>query len=399
MNKVIFLFYIPLTLKLEKNHYFQDLLHEKIRFEYWDISNISYKNSPREDTIERDYVKKINSLRELKKLLKEETAQNSVFLPLFPYELKVAGIFRVLSKFNCSMVFLARGALPSFGSNGDTPEKGYFSRLPEKIRRVLKEGISHRLKIYFLLFKTYLYKKLNLLKPYDVIFVAGTEGIRTVGGNYLISGETRFININHFDHDNYLAVKDSPERIINNRYCVFLDSYLPYHPEFKLFNVETIAPESYFKSLNTFFKEIENKYDLEVVIAAHPISDYTNNPFAGRKIFTFKTNELVRDCEFVIAQMSTAISYAVLYNKKLLLIYTDEIEQNGYIYKWTKNFSQAFGVNLFNIDRENTPSAIQEINTEAYNDYKYKYLTSKESETRLTKQVFIGYLKNYNYGT
>ena len=42
--------------------------------------------------------------------------------------------------------------------------------------------------------------------------------------------------------------------------------------------------------MNSFFNMIENN-GLKVIIAAHPKSDYKINPFEGREIYKYKTNE------------------------------------------------------------------------------------------------------------
>ena len=66
--------------------------------------------------------------------------------------------------------------------------------------------------------------------------------------------------------------------------------------------------------MNSFFNMIENN-GLKVIIAAHPKSDYKINPFEGREIYKYKTNELVKNSTFTMAHMSSSINFSVLHNK------------------------------------------------------------------------------------
>ena len=76
----------------------------------------------------------------------------------------------------------------------------------------------------------------------------------------------------------------------------------------------------FYGSLNSFFSKVEQHFGCKVVIAAHPSSVYTNNPFDGRDIIYNKTCELIKDCTAVCMHTSNALSYAILFNKPLALL-------------------------------------------------------------------------------
>ena len=116
-----------------------------------------------------------------------------------------------------------------------------------------------------------------------------------------------------------INVNDPKIDIIRNKYVVFLDVFLPYHPDTPLMNLPLIEyPDIYFSEMNSFFDLIEDKYNLEVVIAAHPSANYIGNEFNDRKIIENRTRELVRSSEFVLSHHSNSISYAILYNKDIV---------------------------------------------------------------------------------
>ena len=92
-------------------------------------------------------------------------------------------------------------------------------------------------------------------------------------------------NFNYFDFDNYLEQKTD---IITSNTIVFLDEYLPYHPDFDLLKMEKINANQYYKELNNFFSKIEAHTSSRVVIAAHPKANYNINPFNNRPIYLVK---------------------------------------------------------------------------------------------------------------
>jgi hypothetical protein len=86
--------------------------------------------------------------------------------------------------------------------------------------------------------------------------------------------------------------------------------------------------------------------------------------------------------ELVIATNSTAISYAISYNKPLILVWSDLIESGIDPRKrsFILNFSLATGATIFNIDRQYSEQEIRAalvIDHEKYASYKQKYLTSR----------------------
>ena len=68
--------------------------------------------------------------------------------------------------------------------------------------------------------------------------------------------------------------------------------------------------------------KIEKKYNAKVVIACHPKSNYKieDNFFNNRTLINHKTENLIKFSKFVITHGSTAISYAILYEKPILTI-------------------------------------------------------------------------------
>ncbi|MEW6679865.1 MAG: hypothetical protein AB1297_02430, partial [bacterium] len=125
------------------------------------------------------------------------------------------------------------------------------------------------------------------------------------------SKNTRIIWAHTLDYDLYLNLKQNKKQnsTKSESYCVFLDEYFPFHPDFLLqgLSVPVIDPVYYYRLLNKFFDYIEKYFEVPVIIAAHPRSQYDAHPdyFRGRKIIKGNTIELVAQSKFVLAHSST----------------------------------------------------------------------------------------------
>ena len=234
-------------------------------------------------------------------------------------------------------------------------------------------------------------KDIRIIKPYDVVFAAGKIAIEKFGK------ESKVVAVNSFDYDEFLLAKHKNIRLVEGRYCVFIDENLPYNPDFKMFKLKSVEPVQYFNRLNRFFDIIEKKYGLKVVIAAHPKSNYGASTFENRLIYKYKTNDLVKNCEFVIVTASTAVSFAVFYEKPVIFVYDNQIKQifgNTYVYQLILNMADSLGCPLYNIDSIFSPGeiAVNKVDRDKYDRYEYNFLVSKISENKLSKDIFCNYL-------
>jgi hypothetical protein len=182
------------------------------------------------------------------------------------------------------------------------------------------------------------------------------------------------------------------ERVVKGKYAVFLDINLPYQSDLVISGLPAVNASCYFKSLNHFLDLLEDAYSVKVVIAAHPKAAYNNNEYNQREIYSLLTAELVKDAEFVITHTSTALSYAVLNSKPLVFIYTDEMMS---IYKNTfmreiESSANYLNASIYNIDEitDGSQVIIKLPNQELYESYKYNYLTSQESENKISAEIF-----------
>lgn len=389
IRKIVVIGYQPLTEKVVKDFYFSELNDNGFEVQYWDLSMLYFPNILQDRLVDAR-VLKINDIEELEYNLKSCIIGNSFFIVHITYEYRVINLFRLLTKHKCFISFFARGALPVSNRK---------STLKEKIIKSLK---SATLAAFVKNKYAGLLKKVGYIKPYDIVFSAGNFGYLTVGiGADLEKKQSKLVEINSHDYDTALEnLADAP--VVHGKFCLFLDEYLPLHPDFKLLGIKSVDPDQYYESINKFFDFIEDKFQLSIVIAAHPKAETykLRNPFNERKIIFGKTSQLTRDCEFVLAHISTSQSFAVLNKKPVLTLTTDSIKKIMPQYNYfITHFSVKMGSCLVNIDNYiDSDVMIKKVDEHIYNEYLYNYLTSTTSEKNTSSKIFLRTLTEY-YGT
>ena len=391
INKVVYIGYQPLTEKVMEDFYFRNLKEKGIIIEYWDLSEIYFKGIFN-NNLNDEFIFKINSFSTLEDLIKRQDILNTLFLSTITFEYRVLTIYRILSKYKCKTSFFARGALPF--PTATSRIGNFIFKLQKALELNLLFGFVKNKYAYFL-------KKKGIVKPYVLVFRAGEKGIQTIGvGSDIENEKSKIIDVNSFDYDKYIKTQSNIS-VIDNSYCVYLDEYFPYHPDFEMFGIKTIGPTLFYNKLNEFFELVEKKFGIEVVIAAHPKAEKYKkiNPFNGRKLFFGMSSELVKDSKFSIAHCSSSVSFSVLNSKPLLFVTSNEIKQIMPTYdSIIECFSKALDSCLINIDNLDEEFVINyDINEVKYDLYKYNYLTSKMSEGRLSSEIFIDTIFNYSF--
>lgn len=373
-----------MTEKIKHDFYFEEVLSAGLKVEYWDLSNIYF---PKLYNIDNQYLdNKFFFFNEVETQLENEDNDTTLYVLNITYGYRVIKLFRLLTKFNCKITYFARGALPNISFS-----KNHF------FLKILKTLCTpNKLYIRMQNLRASYLKKIGFIKKYDFVFTAGSKGIETIGQGFNIEQyNSELIKINYFDFDIFRKVENA-QNIIKEKYCVFLDEYLPYHPDFKMFGINTIEPESYYIALNRFFKNIEDHFKISVVIAAHPKANiYKNeNPFGNRQLFFNKTAILCKYAEFAMLHVSSSLSYPILFEKPCYFISTDRLKNEMPTYHQLINcYADEIGQPFINIDEyHNNVLNVLHFHKEKYANYKYRYLTSKDSENNDTAEIFTNFI-------
>lgn len=382
--KIVFLNYEPLTSRDEKIFYMKEFIANGLAVEYWDLKSIYFKNVKWPSIMDRDFVRVINDFNEFVQHLRQQDSKSTIYVDFLSFNIKIWKYYYLLFKYARLLVCFKRFGLYSFSRYGgfNIKKLGVLFN-PRRLLKSISNVISNKLGA-------------QVNRRYSIVFTAGKAF-----KNYC-EKLAPVVEINHFDYDEYLLAKSDDKRLVERKYCVFLDVNLPFHHDFKLMGMEQLKPEKYYESLINLFKLVENKFGLEVVIAAHPTAAYDESRFGGRKVIANQTNKLVRDCEFVFSHCSTAISFPVIYYKPIVFIYTDEMKKlykNGQ-YRFINELAAALNCDVYNIDALSKIDifSIKQPDIARYNAYKYGYLTSKEVEHQHSLNIILKHFSKLSCG-
>lgn len=307
---------------------------------------------------------------------------------LVSYNFENLSVYRALSKSDARYAVFYGNALPVY-----LQKKKGLCLLRELIGRItgLRQIESWKRLLIEL--------PLNFLgvKPADLILAGGEK---CFSYHFPVNKHTEVLYIHTLDYDLYLKEKNNnaAERAI----AVFLDEFIPFHPERLMVGVKNfVDPDKYYSSLNSFLNMVEKETGLEVVIAAHPRSNYEDLPdyFNGRKCIKGKTINLIKDCKLVIAHCSTALNFANLFYKPVIFMTYSELDnvrkdRNNYI----KEFARWFGKGPISIDRDFNGLSIDwrkelSVSKQHYNEYKRAYIKTQGSEDLVSWQIVANRLK------
>ncbi len=387
ITNIVYVTYQSLTAKFKQDFYIDSVKEKGFDVEYWNLSDIYHQNLIINSALNESIVKNFSSLKQV-----EEEILRVKYKTLFIFNINYYGevytLFRLFSKHKCITAFFARGAIP-FPFLNESLLKKTFSKINAfSDLKFLKKAFSNQLAA--------LARRLKLIHPFTYVFYAGKRGLSTIGyGGENNLDKSILIPVNSFDFDKSITIKHTDENLIDQRYCVFLDAYLPFHPDFDLVHMPKVNAETYYNSLNNFFDYIERVINLKVVIAAHPRSDYEKKRFyKNRRIIKYKTGELIKHSEFVLTHASTSVSFAIIFKKPVVFIYGNDIKKtypHG-MYLQILHFANVLNTTCVNIDESEHELKIPDVDEKAYRNYKYNFLASSESEHELTENIFKNFL-------
>lgn len=385
-NKVVYVRYLPLTKSIYKDLYFEELIENNIQVEYLDVTNLFYPDRVTTEAYDFAGTVKIDSYKLLAAYLNKQVNENTVYISIMTFEWRVFKLYRLFTKFDLNLGVFARGVFPS---NYESTKKSWIIKFFRLIN-------FKRIITFFYNKVTSLAKKMGFIKPYDYIFKAGEYGFWGLGiGSEIDIQKAKLIEVNTVDYDQFLLHKELP-LTRDEEFIVFLDQYLPYHPDAHFFGIKTVEPERYFKEVNTFLDKLELATGKKVIISAHPKAERYKefNPYNQRAIFFNQSNDLVKGASIVLTHASTAVCYPICYQKKIVVLVSDYLNEIlPHFLVVAKSIGNACDATLISIDKYDDIQITEKINSEKYDDFKYKYLTSIESENKLSVDIFINFLK------
>ena len=183
------------------------------------------------------------------------------------------------------------------------------------------------------------------------------------------------------DYDNFLKAEPYKN---DKPYCVFMDQYLPFHPDM-IFDLKyQIDPEDYYKRLNEVFDEIRRCFHLEIIVAAHPRADYRDkmNYLPHCTVKYGMTASLTKGASLVIGHTSNSLAMAVMANCPLIVYLPHARSKSKPDLELTEWYGKELGARLLK-DGERLQNADLAINKEKYQNFLLKRVAYNLQDTRL----------------
>jgi hypothetical protein len=356
----------------------------------WDVSKISSprfssqivgKLTPRDQIIRLESIVSFNS--ELKNLLSENNEEDICILNEIPqgnYRDFILNAFlsfklqgkevKVFDLYNGGVLIHSAGPVDEFG------RKSIMQRFISVVK------LSSSLKEFLRKFSSYTFNKLGefFRKPLTHRLVAGevwkSEAKRGV------SQGVRIIEGHSHDYSTYLREVHSRNRSESIGLATLLDGAGPYFKSDALLTGRKVyfTSEVWYPALSNFFEFLESDRQLTVRVAGHYKTNFDSPSllFGNREVVYGRTPELVASSKFVITRISTAISFAVLYKKPIIFIYSDQLLKDSEFMSQIISISNVLGTSPINIDHfpTNLESYLR-VNEDKYKRYTLDFLTSK----------------------
>ena len=189
---------------------------------------------------------------------------------------------------------------------------------------------------------------------------------------------------------------------VEPEYILFIDDCIALASDYTLLGISApVDPDEYLEMLGQSFDKVEQILGLPVVVAAHPngkdIPEY-RTVFGSRKVYFDITPELCSQSTLVMAHCSTALSYVGLWNKPLVIL-TSEAMDNSHMGMHIHESSSQFRCPLIFMESEIElyRSAIkisQEIDVLAYRSYIDNYIITPRCTEQGPWEGFIEFVNS-----
>lgn len=345
--------------------------------EYWNIGPIVGNSTPSSARTQAFRYREFTDLDDLELAVQAEHGKRVLFNLQMNYCFDNRTVYQIFKKNNCLQSVISSGVIP-------VPNNCLLTRalIFVRNRSIFSPKIPKRI-------LASLYKRWCNIPPPSIAFVAG----RKASMMWKCAGIQ--VHINSVDYDDCLEIR--PKSSASGP-IVFLDQYLPYHPDFRRFGHATVNAKQYYAAMNSFFSKLEQKFGRDVEIAGHPKSNYQGEEFGGRKIRLSRSTELVNNAYLVIAHDSTAVGKAVFFRRPILLVFTNGMEvlsrrSTHMQLQRMKGMAKLLGAPLVNAEEEDEVSRMTfpKVSEEKYQSYLYEYMTWSDTERTNSCDVFVRY--------
>lgn len=349
IKKVVFFLESPMDNRDYKRFGGEILKKNGFEVTFFDFSPIIYpafyKHGLKRDRSDKGVLfdNEANAIEAISKLSEE-----CFVISIAAYGQRTFRLFRALSRTKAQYGIIVTNAIPDVSYR----RRGHMDLLMKRIREITLPKLIGYFNTKYRFRGSW--AKYRGIRPPTLLLAGGMHSLEH-GHASIIDENTEILWLHTLDYDIYLDAinKRGVERKGSGK-AVYLD--IP-SPRFKrdalAFGKKSVlSEERYYPSLCSLFDLLEAKFGLKVEIAAHPGSDHEMYPdyFGKRLTVSGKTCELVMESEVAISPGSTAMSFAVLFNKPVIYITSDEYETSYRISDSHSSMAASIGKKPVNID-------------------------------------------------
>ncbi len=377
-NKIIFVHFNRFLDNFDWKRYELDLLSKSYLVEVHVLINLVHphlKNKNYNKFNKNKKIKIFKNLDEWRKKIDDYQKKYHFIFQTFPYNFIALKIFQIVKKkgFKTSIIYINN--LPTYSdykistNTFENFRKKFLSAIfrPKHSLATIKKILIICL---FRIFKNYFNTDFSIIGGYKKSDFSSSKTIK----------------INSWDYSKTL--RKSSRTGNKKNYILYLsDGETRYQSDSQLWNTERVEnSELYLKKLNLFFNKIEKKYNLEILIAAHPRSNpklRRDLELGKRKSFYGKTFELTKNAKFVMSWGSTALSYAVLLEKPILFIFSSsQQKKNVSGNKFANFFAGILNCKRYDIDNylDTEKECFNAVDQKSYEKYKKNFIVNKANK-------------------
>ena len=269
-----------------------------------------------------------------------------------------------------------------------SPVGPYSQPSKKDLRFYIKRLKEHKFnfKLYFFWIKFYFFQFLINRINSGKVFCFSNKNIVKNTQNSSISE----VEFNTYDYSNALSYKKEKKKL--KKYIIYLDNGAPYfagdaHLKNDPFIQKDLAKQ--YNDLNYFLDKLEKFFNAKVIVIPHPKYKSPNkkkikslNPFFNKRIVNNDYDALAKlssNCLFFVNKFSTAMSYAIFFNKPIINIYSSQYFHPREEFESIFHQAKLIGNKPIDICNFNKQIIVQnlKVGPSKYKFYKYNFLTVK----------------------
>lgn len=387
INRLIFILVHPLVERDYVRYGIKKAIEKNYQVEILDCFSLYHPKKNRhllqpeiKKNLNISYISNIFDLKN--KLVKY--SNNDAVVVLYPQGSIYNLIVKMLNILKITSISINAGVIP-------TPKTLRDENIIKSILRIIKD-YSFRQIFTILISRFIKFLSYVILQPKTTYFFYGGQYGLENASNVLKKAKN-LVSVHCLDYDLYITQekidKNFSKQLKKNKYAVFIDQNVFSDPDIYLWGdskkIKNSDKKDYYLQLNKLFIQIEKKFNYQIYIAAHPRADYSQDIscFSGRKIIYNDTINLIKYSELCILNYSTAINFAVLYKKPIIIAepYALKNISSKQINEFSGAFSKALKIDKLEIKSDTVFEVnFPNINEKIYSEYINCYIKEANSQ-------------------